>query len=124
MNVKLLTKHYLELLSLKLGCTGSPEPTLVKMPHCWKSVQLYSNFREEKYCLYTIPIGIVFLFFWSASSLLVDAWHQNSYFDDKNVLPLWLITLPLKRQYDNFCYFRKNKGMIFHENRLSADDSL
>ena len=37
MGVKLLTEHHLELLSLKGGCTGSSEPTLVKMPHCWKS---------------------------------------------------------------------------------------
>ena len=37
MSVKLLTKHYLEFLSLKGGCTGSSESTLVKMPHCWKS---------------------------------------------------------------------------------------
>ena len=37
MNVKLLTEHYLEFLSLKGGCTGSSESTLVKMPHCWKS---------------------------------------------------------------------------------------
>ena len=33
----LLTEHYLEFLSLKGGCTGSSECTLVKMPHCWKS---------------------------------------------------------------------------------------
>ena len=37
MNIKLLTKHHLEFLSLKRGCTGSSESTLVKMPHCWKS---------------------------------------------------------------------------------------
>ena len=37
MSVKLLTEHNLELLSLKGGFTGSPESTLVKMPHCWKS---------------------------------------------------------------------------------------
>ena len=37
MSVKLLTEHYLEFLSLKIGCTGSSESTLVKMPHCWKS---------------------------------------------------------------------------------------
>ena len=37
MIVKLLTEHHLEFLSLK-GCyTGSPESTLVKMPHYWKS---------------------------------------------------------------------------------------
>ena len=27
-----------EFLSLKAGCTGSSESTLVKMPHCWKSL--------------------------------------------------------------------------------------
>ena len=37
MNVKLVTEHHLEFLSLKVGCTGSYESTLVKMPHCWKS---------------------------------------------------------------------------------------
>ena len=37
MNVKLLTEHHLEFLSLKGGCRGSSESTHVKMPHCWKS---------------------------------------------------------------------------------------
>ena len=37
MTVKLLTEHHLEFLSLKRGCTGSSESTLVKMPLCWKS---------------------------------------------------------------------------------------
>ena len=36
MIVKLLTEHHLEFLSIKGGCTGSSESTLVKMPHCWK----------------------------------------------------------------------------------------
>ena len=43
-NIKLLTEHHLEFLSLKGGCTGSSESTLAKMPHCWKShdaAQLY-----------------------------------------------------------------------------------
>ena len=31
MIVKLLTEHHLEFLSFKGGCTGSSEPTLVKM---------------------------------------------------------------------------------------------
>ena len=38
MSVKLLTEHNLMFLSLKGGCTGSSEYTLVKMPHCWKSL--------------------------------------------------------------------------------------
>ena len=37
MSVKLLTEHHLEFLSLKEGCTGLSESTLVKMPYCWKS---------------------------------------------------------------------------------------
>ena len=37
MIVKLLTEHHLEFLSLKGGCTGLSESTLVKMPHCLKS---------------------------------------------------------------------------------------
>ena len=37
MSVMLLTEQDLEFLSLKGGCTGSSESTLVKMPHCWKS---------------------------------------------------------------------------------------
>ena len=37
MSVNLLSEHHLEFLSLKGGCTGSSESTLVKMPHCWKS---------------------------------------------------------------------------------------
>ena len=37
MIVKLLTEHHLEFLSLKGGCRGSSESTLVKMLDCWKS---------------------------------------------------------------------------------------
>ena len=56
MIVKLLTEH-LEFLSLKGGCTGSYESTLVKMPHCWKShatahigllALIYVTFKEPK----------------------------------------------------------------------------
>ena len=36
MTVKLLTEQHLEFLSLKGGCTGSSESTLVKMSNCWK----------------------------------------------------------------------------------------
>ena len=37
MIVKLLNEHHLEFLSLKGGCRGSSEFTLVKMANCWKS---------------------------------------------------------------------------------------
>ena len=36
LNVKLLTEHHLEFISLKGGCTDSSESIHVKMPH-WKS---------------------------------------------------------------------------------------
>ena len=38
MSVKLLTEDNLEFLCLKGDCIGSSESTLVKMPHCWKSL--------------------------------------------------------------------------------------
>ena len=50
MSVKLLTEHHLEFLSLKGDCIGSPESTLVKMPHCWKShvaAQLCSGYSKD-----------------------------------------------------------------------------
>ena len=37
MIVKLLAEHHLEFLSLKGGCRGSSESTLVKMLICLKS---------------------------------------------------------------------------------------
>ena len=37
MTDKLLTEPHLRFLSLKGGCTGSTESTLVKIPFCWKS---------------------------------------------------------------------------------------
>ena len=37
MIVKLVTKRHLEFLSLKGGCRGLSESSLVKMSNCWKS---------------------------------------------------------------------------------------
>ena len=37
MIIKLLTEHHLKFLSLRGGCRGSSESTLVKMSNCWKS---------------------------------------------------------------------------------------
>ena len=34
MSVKIMKEHHLEFLSLKGGCTGSSESTLVEMLHC------------------------------------------------------------------------------------------
>ena len=49
MIVKLLTEHNLEFLSLKGGCTGTSESTLVKMPHSWKSHVVAHIYKIEKY---------------------------------------------------------------------------
>ena len=46
MIIKLLTEHHLEFLSLKGGCRGLSESTLVKMSNCSKShvtAQLFSH---------------------------------------------------------------------------------
>ena len=52
MIVQLLTEHHLEFLSLKAGCRGSSEVTLVKMSNCWKShaaAQIQSPCREANH---------------------------------------------------------------------------
>ena len=47
MIVKLLTEHHLEFLSLKGGCIGSSESTLVKISNCWKSHAL-AHIRQTR----------------------------------------------------------------------------
>ena len=37
MTLRLQAEHHFGFLSLKGGCTGSYESTLIKMPYCWKS---------------------------------------------------------------------------------------
>ena len=44
MIVTLLTEHHLEFLSLKGGCRGLSESTLVKMSHCWISHMSWCNY--------------------------------------------------------------------------------
>ena len=67
MTVKLLIEHHLEFLSIKGGCTGWSESTLVKIPHCWKShvtahisvfCQIFCIFNQK--CL-TLESTILFL---------------------------------------------------------------
>ena len=59
MTVKLLTEYNLEFLSLKGGCTGSSESTLVKMSNCWKSRAaahlIYYYFFQTKVASISIP---------------------------------------------------------------------
>ena len=46
MIVNLLTEHHLEFLTLKGGCRGSSETTLVKMSNCWKFHAAAQNFNK------------------------------------------------------------------------------
>ena len=58
MNIKLLTEHHFEFLSLTEDCTGSSESTHVKMPHCWKShvgAQIFDT-RLSKYSVHKVLV--------------------------------------------------------------------
>ena len=56
LSVKLLTDCHLEFLSLKGGCTGSSESTLVKMSHCWKSHFAAQMFLIKPYIRNVLPL--------------------------------------------------------------------
>ena len=49
MSIKLLTEHSLEFVSLKGGCTGSSESTLVKIPHCVAAQFMIYWLRADAY---------------------------------------------------------------------------
>ena len=52
MIAKLLTEHHLEFLSLKGGCRGSSESTLVKMSNYWKShAAAHIKLNSKKYVM-------------------------------------------------------------------------
>ena len=68
MTVELLTEHHLEFLSLKWGCTGSSESTLVKIPHCWKSHVMAHDFwltSLRDFIKWTNVYGPFFIQFWT-----------------------------------------------------------
>ena len=65
MIIKQLTEHRLKFLSLKRGCTGSSESTLVKMPHCWKSrvtAQMYLLNDTKANVIHSIAVLNYYLF--------------------------------------------------------------
>ena len=95
MIVKLLTDYHLEFLSLKGGCTGLSESSLVKMPHCWKShvaahiistvnridipwfckscIYIFNviNFKIAEYCFAYVFMSILMLYVCFQSKLLI-----------------------------------------------------
>ena len=69
MNLMLLTEYHLEFLSLKRGCAGLSEPTLVKMTHCWKShvaAQMKTTYSliAPYACLTVCLLVANFVFYW------------------------------------------------------------
>ena len=59
MSVKLLTEHHLEFLSLKGGCTGLSESSLVKMPYCWKTIYMMEISCRDSCVLIICMMGIL-----------------------------------------------------------------
>ena len=57
MIVKLQTENHLEFLSLKGGCRGSSESTLVKMSNCWKSYATAHLIILPFVLMYTLSFG-------------------------------------------------------------------
>ena len=93
MNIKLLTEHHFEFLSLKRGCTGSSESTLFKIPHCWKShVAAQIDFLLSRCCECSSPIphGAVV---WSA---VCDCGISCSYSLTFRSIPMLVITVTEK----------------------------
>ena len=76
MNIKLLTEHHLDILSLKGGCIGSSESTLVKMPLCWKS-----HVTAQIFPLYSLHTG---LFYRSLCVFAYQFFSQYIIFKNKN----------------------------------------
>ena len=60
MIVKLPTGHQFEFLSLKGGCTGSSQSTLVKMPYCWKS-HVTAHLLSAIYCRIAVGASLIFM---------------------------------------------------------------
>ena len=59
MDIKLLTEHRLECLSLKGGCRGSSESILVKMSNCWKFHAAALNLMSS----FGYPLGFKVLYY-------------------------------------------------------------
>ena len=79
MIVKLLAEHHLEFLSLKGGCRGSSESTLVKMSNCWKS-HAQAHF-VDKTGYHAVIIGLVIAAKFASNSgwITTSVWTLESY---------------------------------------------
>ena len=73
MSVKLLTEHHLGLVSLKGGCTGSSESTLVKMPDCVAAQFMIYWLRADTY-------DTLGTFISQRKGKKSDKYHKSSFF--------------------------------------------
>ena len=58
-----MTEQHLEFLSLKGGCRGSSESTLVEMSNCWKShaaAHSVFKFKGPRYVFFTRALLLCF----------------------------------------------------------------
>ena len=88
MSVKLLTEHNLEFLSLKEGCTGSSESSIVEMPHLLEITCCGSFTLSLPVCL--VP---------SVDNFCKQFWTQIR----TNILSVLIIT----KQFDTLILFLK-----------------
>ena len=76
MSVKLLTEQHLEFLSSKGDWTGSSEPTLFKIPHCWKS-RRYSFVMNSRKRVSSVLCDSVLFSYKMLISILVISLDEN-----------------------------------------------
>ena len=74
MTVKLLYEHHLEMFSLKGGCTGSNESTLVKMTNCWKSH--YGSIGLRCYTVKTLISHVLLFVFMATKNLCLPLSYE------------------------------------------------
>ena len=91
MSVKLLPEHHLEVLSLKGGCTGASESTLVKMQHLLEITchGLFLNLQFIQILTLHLHLVQTSLSHFSPCFLIVP----SSSLQDRSVLDLDTITL-------------------------------
>ena len=123
MIVKLLTKHHLEFLSLKGGCTGSSESTLVKMSNCWKSHALAQNFvklrsAEAQWESVRHAFTRLYSFFcsWAINFIRCYNWFNLKRHDIilTSLKKYWL------RRKQQYIFVRSQSEYLTRDNRLSA----
>ena len=88
LSLELLTEHHLEFLSLKGGCTGSSESTLVKMPHFWKSHVTAQIVVDSLF----IVAPIVFLFLVLLCGVWCPFWFCNHHWGRERLLLIYAIS--------------------------------